>query len=476
MIHRFAIASSVLMVLCLVSCSAFTPRARISPEGDLPETFSLYTQEPDPAGRWWEEFGDPELTAMVDLALSGNFTIREAWSRLAQARARAVQAGAARYPDLAATAGATRSRTRAGTASRNSRTEREYSLGVAGGYELDLWGRVRSEREAAELETTATREDLNSAAVTLASEIAVRWVEIVSLKMQQRLLAQQLETNLTYLELIELRFRRAMVSALDVYQQKQVVENVRAEIPLVEGREQLLRHELSLLMGRPPRACPPVTRAELPEPSPVPSTGIPADLLAARPDLRAAGLRLRAADRQVSVARAKRLPDISLSANAVYGADQLNSLFETWVVSLAENLTAPLFDAGRRKAEVERAGAAAEEALAGYRSAVLNAVKEVEDALVTEATQREHIRGLAKVISAARRALEEAGVRYRNGLNEYLPVLTQLRTVQELERDLIQQRRDMLIARIGLYRALGGTWPESLAEPVSEPQRESRTE
>ncbi|MBW1608588.1 MAG: TolC family protein, partial [Deltaproteobacteria bacterium] len=110
----------------------------------------------------------------------------------------------------------------------------------------------------------------------------------------------------------------------------------------------------------------------------------------------------------------------------------------------------------------DRREALVDENLFAYRQAVLTAIKEVDNALVIESKQREHIKGLEKVESAARKALEEAGVRYRNGLNDYLPVLTQLLAVQRLERDLIRQRANLFNARISLYRALGGTWTESL--------------
>jgi outer membrane protein TolC len=111
---------------------------------------------------------------------------------------------------------------------------------------------------------------------------------------------------------------------------------------------------------------------------------------------------------------------------------------------------------------VDRRQAIVDENLSAYRQAVLTAIKEVENALVNESKQREHIRGLEKVEVAARKALEEAGMRYRNGLTDYLPVLTQLLAVQRLERDLIRQRANLFNARVSLYRALGGTWTESL--------------
>jgi len=459
-VNRFIILTVILLLSA--SCIPFKPKQRQSPEGELPQTFSLYAAESEPTARWWEEFNDPDLNALITEALIDNLTLKEAWSRLDQIRALAVQAGSALYPDLTGTGGAYYARRRSDNGSRSIVTNEDYYLGVASSYELDLWGRIRSDRESALLEVTATREDLNTAAMTLAAEVANHWVNIISARMQKRLLEHQLETNLTFLELIELRFHMAMVSVLDVYQQKQVVENVKAEIPLVEVQEQLLLHELALLLGKLPRTSLKITRKDLPEPVDIPATGLPADLLSARPDLRAAGMRLRAADWQVSAARANRLPAISLTGQAQYGEGDLDVLFDNWLVSLAGNLAAPIFDGKQRAAEVNRTLAVVDENLAAYRRTVLTAVKEVEDALVNETKQREHVKALENVVVTARRALEEATVRYRNGLNDYLPVLTQLLLVQGLERNLIRQKANLLGFRINLYRALGGTWTESL--------------
>jgi outer membrane protein, multidrug efflux system len=460
--HFNELISLVVILLLVTSCSPFKPQVRQSPAGELPPAFSVYTAESEPAKRWWEEFNDPELNALIIEMLSENLTLKETWARLNQVRALAVQSGVALYPDLTGTAGASYTRQRSGNGSRKTVSNDNYFLGAVSSYELDLWGRVRSGQKSALLEASAAREDLDAAAMTLAAEVAQHWVNIIAQGMQKRLLEHQLQTNLTFLELIELRFHMSMVSVLDVYQQKQVVEDIRAEIPMVEAREQLLRHELALLLGKPPQTFLNISRKKLPKPIGIPATGLPADLLSSRPDLRAAGMRLYAADWQVAAARADRLPAINLTAQARYGEADVDVLFDNWLLSLAGNLTAPIFDGKRRAAEVDRSLAVVDEKISVYRQIVLTAIKEVEDALVSESKQGEHINGLEKVTATARKALKEAGNRYRKGLNDYLPVLTQLLKVQELERNLIQQQANLLGFRISLYRALGGTWTESL--------------
>lgn len=450
------------VALCLIcsACSPFEPREREALKKGLPATFSLYNGVAVPDQNWWCSFRDPELDRLMDAALADNLSIHEAWARLKQARALAVQAGAERYPDLTGSADALTGRQK--RSGRSSDGFEDTSLGLVSRYEIDLWGRIEAQYRSATLRADASRLDLYTAAISVAAEVGGHWVELISQRMQKRLLQEQLRINNTLLELVQLRFNMAMVSALDVFQQKQVVEKVKAEIPLVEEREELLRHQLAVLLGKPPRTDLAVARTELPEPAPLPPTGLPADLLANRPDVRAAGLRLKAADWQITEARANRLPRLSLTGRARYGEGDLDVLFDNWLLTLAGNLTAPILDGGRRAAEVDRTRALADENLARYRDTVLTAVREVEDALTSETKQREHIAWLEKMITTARSALEEAGVRYRNGLNDYLPVLTQLLTVQGLERDLIQRKAALLAARLRLYRALGGTWPREL--------------
>ena len=458
----------------LVACSPFRPAERSDAPKDLPETFALYSQETRSVSPWWHTFNSSELDRLIEEAMAGSFSLKTAWFRLQQARAGAVIAGASRFPDLEASGFAESARRDSSALSNGSVGSQTFSMGLVSQYEIDLWGRVQSQQQAALLDAAASEADLYTAAVTLAAEVAVRWVQILSQQRQETLLREQLANNQTFLNLIELRFRNAMVSALDVYQQKQVVENVRARIPLVAAKIQLLKHELALLLGHPPRSEMNLAQSDLPPIGPLPAVGLPADLLVARPDIRAAGMRLRAADWQLAEARANRLPALRLNAGAQYGPDELDLLFDNWLLSLAANLTAPIFDGGRRAAEVDRIRAVVDENLSAYQQVVLLAVKEVEDALENEARQQEHIEGLQAVMDAARRGFQEAVSRYRAGLSDYLPVLTQLLSVQDLERNLIGQQEQLILYRIGLYRALGGQWPAGNLPPETNAQPASK--
>jgi multidrug efflux system outer membrane protein len=450
----------VILAQPLFSCTPFGTSARLPHEiAPVPASYSIEDTVSDPRQRWWETFADEELNGFVEEALSGNQTLAAYWARLGKANALAVIAGADTFPALSAEAAASSVR------SAQSAYSDDYSLGLFASYEVDLWGRVKAETLSAKLSAAASRQDLNGAAITIAAEVAERWARIISQRQQKILLHRQLVANETYLELVELRFRNSLASALDVMQQKQLVERVKAQLPLIEMQERLLLDELAVLMGRQPYNGTGLERSTLPEVDTLPEAGIPAQLLEFRPDVLAGYQRLSAADQDFAAARADRLPALRLTGGAAYSSTELDNLFDNWLLNLAAGLTAPAIDGGRRKAKVSYAASAVEEQLALYRQTVLNAVGEVESALIREEKIRENITGIANQLKAAQTALEEAGFRYTNGLIDYLPVLTQLLSVQNLELDLITRRTELLIARLDLYRAIGATWTDELKPP-----------
>ena len=449
----------------LFSCTPFAPAARLGQEETaVPDSFSIKDSIQDPKQRWWETVGDEQLNSFVNEALTDNQTLLSYWARLEKAQAQARKEGADLKPSLAGAAGA--SYTRIETDSSSVENE-NYSIGLVAGYEVDLWGRIRATNESALLSAEASREDLNTVAMTLAAEVTERWVAILSQRLQRQLLEQQLSNNETYLELVELRFRKSLASALDVFQQRQLVERSKAQLPLIEMQERMLQNQLAVLLGRMPNQSPVITRQELPVLDAVPDAGLPVQLLQNRPDIVAAFKRLEAVDQDLAAARADRLPALRLTGSVAYDSDQLEKVFDNWIANLAASVTAPVFDGGRRKAEVDINEAAVQQQLAEYRQLVLSAVREVEDALISETKIREHVAALENQLQAGKNALKEAGTRYLNGLNDYLPVLTQLLSVQSLENDLIRRHEDLLVARISLYRAIGGSWADELSPPVN---------
>jgi NodT family efflux transporter outer membrane factor (OMF) lipoprotein len=461
--HIFSYMKIMVLICLITACAPFTPSKRNQLDKELPANFSLYTPSHPPAKAWWTNFDSPELNRLMTEALGKNFSIREAKARLDQAQAVAMKSGAQRLPQLNFDVNAVTGRTR--TESGGETSLEEYNLELSAGYEIDLWGRVRSQQQAALLDEAAIKEDLYAAGMTLAAEVAQRWISIITQRMEQNILAQQLEINQTLQELVDLRFRNGMVSALDVYQQKQAVSSIMASLPLVELEETLQLQELALLLGRSDISDLNIVTKDLPVLKGLPPVGIPADLLASRPDVRAAGLRLHSADWTVAASKADRLPALNLTAQAAYSSTNISTLFDNWLLNLIGSLTGPIFDGNSRKAEVLRTRAAAEELVATYGKVVFTAIKEVEDVLIQEEKHRQHLSALEKQFTVSKNALREARERYSRGLNDYLPVLTQLLSVQGLERDILQMKQQLILDRIGLYRSLGGSWPETLLAP-----------
>jgi len=460
------ITCGTLTVSSLLSCSPFTSPDRSTSHKVLPETFSLGDAVAAPEQRWWLVFSSPQLNTLIKEALAENLSLRAHWARLEKAQAQAGKVASGLSPTVSGDGSASYRKNHADGEDNGFSSESDnYSLGLFASYEIDLWGRVRAGVKSADLSVGASREDLNAAAMTIAAEVARRWIGILARQQEIILLQQQLANNQIYLELVELRFRKSLASALDVMQQQQLVERVQARIPLSQMEEQLLRNELAVLTGRMPRDLPDIKIQPLPVIETPPVTGLPAQLLDNRPDILAALNQLEAADQNLVVAKADRLPAVRLTGSAAYNSSEFDRIFDNWLLNLAASLTAPLIDGGRRKAEVDASIAGVKEQLAMYHQAVLTAVQEVEGALVREEKIREHIKATHKQLQSAKTALSEARARYVNGLNDYLPVLTQLLSVQNLEMDLIARNEDLLTARISLYRGIGGTWTDELLSP-----------
>jgi len=456
--HPMPWATRLLPWVCLVlaACPACAPQTRdAAPPARVPEAFSATGTQAVP-DRWWLALEDPRLNELIEKALAGNLDLRVLWDRLDQASAAARREGAALLPSVDATAEA--GRAAAGAEGAPTAYTNTFSAGLAASYEVDLWGRVRATVTAAELEVRATREDLAAAAMTLAAEVAGTWYRIVDLTGQIALLDEQVRTNEKYLELVTLRFRRGKVTAVDVLQQRQLVEATRAERLLAESERQVLAHQLAILVGRTPDAAVAGAEGALPALPPLPRTGLPADLIRSRPDVCGAYERLRAADQRVAAAVADRFPRVSLSAGAETTADRVRDLFDNWVASLAANLAAPLFDGGRREAEVQRTRAVASERLHGYGQAVLDALREVEDALVQQRQQEQYLASLERQLDLASKATERTRQQYVGGNLDYLRVLAALLSEQRLQRTRLRARRELVQFRIDLYRALGGGW------------------
>jgi NodT family efflux transporter outer membrane factor (OMF) lipoprotein len=409
-------------------------------------------------------FGDSELNNLIYQAIQNNLTLESTRIQYMQAKAQVSIVGAAQYPHLNATFDPSMSKNKSMDTGTHS-WKNNFSLGMMSSFEIDFWGKLRAQKKSAQFELTAAELDYQTAMISLISETAICWLEILSQRMQQELRQKQLATNRMYLKLIRLRFQKGMVGSLDVYQQQQVVASILSQLPMIEAQTRLLYNQMNLLCGSPPQKHFTVTRKEFPSLKRLPSAGVPSDLLTNRPDIRASWNRLQASYQNVWVSKARQLPSLNLSASGNFESEKIANLFDAWFVRLASQLTSPIFDAGRLRAETKAIRAKAYAQMLQYRKTVFNAIKEVEDAFVQTHQQKKHIEALKKEQGIVQKALEEARNRYQKGLSDYLPVLTHTLTVQRLDREMIQERAKYYQYHIYLYRALGGQLPKSMYMP-----------
>ncbi len=440
-------ASLLAAALLLSGCATPEPRQPLplqaapdfSPSGTAPL-----------ADRWWTAFDDERLTDHVEIALSNNFDLAAAWERLQEARAITRRERAALYPSVD---GFATGELREGTGV-NDQTQ--LSLGVSASYEVDLWGRIRSLVEAQRLRAEATAEDYHAAAISLSAAVALTWCQLAEQHQQLELINSQIETNLTVLEVIERRFEVGQSGSADVLRQRQLVEATREQAIITQARIDVFENILAVLEGRPPQAEPIVRESHLPNVPALPNTGLPAELLVRRPDVRSAYFVLEAADSDVAAAVSNQYPRIDLAAAITTSAENPSGLFESWLVSLAGQVVAPLYDGGARRADVEIAVAIRRQRLAEYGQIVLNAFREVEDALSLEAHQVRRITNLMLQLRLATTTYQQLRTQYLNGATDYLDVLAALREQQQLERSILTAELDRVAFRIDLYRALAG--------------------
>ncbi len=453
----------LLLIFGVAVLGACAPSLReVRPPVELPVAFQATGVGPL-VDRWWLSFDDPVLTELVDRALAGNLSLQSAWDRLDQARAVARRAGADLYPTLDAEGSLSHLRAHENGQTRGSES---FALGLVAGYEVDLWGRIRSSREAAALDARASAEDLQAAAITLAAQVASTWYQLVEQYGQLDLLDAQIAINEQVLELVALRFRTCQVGIADVLQQRQLVESNRGERAQAEARAGVLGYQLAILLGAAPGQAVAGRVTELHNLPPLPETGLPAELIQRRPDLRGAWYRVMASDRAVAAAIADRFPRLSLTAQVNTSGGEVGELFNNWLASLAGNLIGPIVDGGLRRAEVERTRALAAEDLRTYGQAVLDALGEVETALLNEQRQHQFLASLDKQLELAAAVIERVRDRYTKGSLDYQRVLDALLSHQQLQRSRLSAQRELIQDRIDLYRALGGGWEMARAATV----------
>lgn len=426
---------------------------------------------------WWESFGDPTLSGLIEESLAGSFDLAAAAARVDAARARARIAGADLLPQADLSLSGARNRRNfigfpipGAGGSVLSTTNTSWGVSLDLSWELDLWGRIRAGREAADRTLGATRADLAGAALSLSGQTAKAYFAVLEARQQVALAEATLDNRRTNAERVRRRYEAGLAGALDLRLAR--AESASAESVLGARRQVLdaLERQLETLVVRypgrrldalPDRLPDRLVEGLAPDTEgglvPVPA-GLPSEIVARRPDLSAAEARLEAAGFQVAQARAALYPGLRLTGSTGRSSedveDLLNGDFSVW--SIAGGLLQPLFQGGRLRANVDLQRASFAEATAVYAAQVLRALGEVETALASEGLLADRQAALAEAAREARRAQELAEERYRSGLVSFVDLLEAQRRSVDAESGLIQVARQRLDARVDLVLALGG--------------------
>lgn len=443
----------------LAACAEVPPRPPAETAFPTPEQWSAHRDVPPTAAldRWVATFKDAQLSALVYEALSRNYDLAATVARVEAARAQALIEGAPRRPQLDFSPGVQRSREVFDGEGESAFYQTRFSLPFNLSWEIDLWGRIRATQRAAESELGATLEDLENARLSLAARTAQAYFELAEAALQIEVAATSVRDRGTIAKLVQGRFQRGLTRGLDVRLTLTDVANAKAELARAENRREIATRRLEVLLGRYPAGAVRATHALMDLPAAIPA-GLPATLLARRPDLKASLARLTAEDWRVASAKAALLPRLTLtgSGGSASGeiADLLSPSAAMW--SLGAGLVQPLYQGGRLRETVKLNRARVEEALNRYRETALGAFREVEQALAAESWLRRQAQALAEAVAQTAASRELAVYSYRQGLTDILTLLDSYRSTLSAESEHLAVRRELLTNRIGLYLALGG--------------------
>ena len=444
----------------------------IKPEIDVPPAYRFQLpaevmQQP----AWWNAYADPHLDALVQEALTNNHDLRIASARVDEFAAILAGTRSQGFPQVGYGLSATRAR-----ASEDKLPDfidplsSSFGAALTGSWEIDLWGRIRRETEAARANLLATEEARRGVTLTLISSVIATYVTLLDFDEQLRVATATAEGRSKSVEVFETRLAGGWISEFEMSQVRGEYESALAAIPPLKLVIATQEHALSVLVGRNPGA---IARSGEPDQlhSPVVPAGLPSDLLLRRPDILQAEQQLIASNALIGAARALFFPRISLTGLFGLASGSLGELFKgssrTW--SFTGDVAGPIYTGGGLTAAVDQATARRDQSLAGYEKVIQNAFREVEDSLADVRHSAELRETLRRRVATLRRGVELANERYENGYSDYLEVLDTERSLFSAELQLASARGDYQRALVSLYLALGGDWtilPPTASSPT----------
>lgn len=421
--------------------------------------------------QWWTVFNDETLNRLEQTALRDNPSVKAAAQRLVQAQEQAGVSRASQQPSLSVNTSVANSRTSAETSQGlalggRSIKGNNYTVGASMSYELDLLGRVRRLVEASDAQALVAEADRDGVLLVLSSQLATTYWQLRGLDAEIAILKGALDTRRESEQLVTARFDAGLSNELDVSRARIEYANAKSDLQEVQRQRNLLEHSLATLVGASPSAMLTAANANpavLPQPPAIP-VGLPASLLAQRPDLAGSVANLRAANAQIGVAEGAFYPTLTLTGNFGYASENLRKLGEGGSRQFSAGplaLSLPIFDGGRNKANLAIAKARYEEAIANHQTTLLTALREVEDALSD--VQQRQLQSEAQSASqvAAARGYLVARARYERGVSTYLDVTDAQRSALTADRAAVQINTQRMLAAVSVARALGAGWQPS---------------
>jgi multidrug efflux system outer membrane protein len=434
-----------------------------------------------PRGIWWQLFADADLDQLENLAAINNQQLAAALARVEQARATVNINRATLFPQVELDPSYVRQRTslnqpQSGHAAGTSPTFNTFTLPLVAGWEVDLWGRVRRQVEAARASLAASSADLETLRLAIAAEVATDYFALRALDAEHALLVRTADAYRRSLELTVNRRKGGIASDLDVSQAQTQLRTTEAALPALELQRSKLLHALATLAGQPATGFKLGGMASGSNQPPVVPLSLPSELLERRPDIAAAEQRMASANAQVGVAQGAFYPRLRINGLAGFQSIDASTWFDWpsrfWAVG--PTLQLPLFTGGANRAQLAQTRAAYDETVAGYRQTVLTAFQEVEDQLAAQRLLQAQLEAEAAALQAAQRTLTIANNRYQAGLVTYLEVAVAQSSALDHERTVVELSGEKLVAAVGLIRALGGGWErEEGQEPKPEGRRKS---
>jgi NodT family efflux transporter outer membrane factor (OMF) lipoprotein len=465
--RSFGIATLLTAVL-LGGCTVGPDFMR--PKMDLPPQFTERAATPTEIAvtqaqlsHWWQSFDDPVLNSLEAQILTGNIDLQVAAERLVQARAQRDQVAAGALPTVDFVGSAEQAR--ASTTVTYPPGFGDYGAflyGFDASWELDIFGENRRMTEAADNQIRRTLASRRALLVSLTSELASDYASLRAA--QYRLSIAESNVNIAYqvVNLTQTELAQGVGTDLEMLQARSQLESTKATLPALRAQVAVMAHAIGVLLGRYPGAL----EAQLSQPMPLmsppatlPAT-IPAEVIANRPDVHEAEFQYAAANAEIGVAVAERLPHISIPLTLTPQASALNTLFEAASLTYSAALSGVqhVYAGGRYRARERAARASAEVARLDYRTAVLKALQEVEDALVRLQSDQQSEAALRASLRDAKTALDHASRLYNAGLTDFITLLTDERTVFASRDALANSQVAVLQDTIALFKALGGGW------------------